>query len=56
MPIVIPRTGAVSVPEISQQDRNKLWEQIVRSYAEAHPEIFAAAKQEEDPQTTEKAV
>lgn len=56
MPIVIPRTGAVSVPEISQQDRNKIWEQIVRNYAEAHPEIFAAAKQEENPQTTGKAV
>lgn len=50
MPIVITRTGAASVPEISQQDRNKLWEQIVRNYAEAHPEIFAAAKQEENPQ------
>lgn len=50
MPIVIPRTGAASVPEISQQDRNKLWERIIQNYAEAHPEIFAAAKQEDNPQ------
>lgn len=50
MPIVITRTGAVSVPEISQQDRNKLWERIIQNYAETHPEIFAAAQQEENPQ------
>ena len=51
MPIVMPRTGPLIAPEISQQDRNKLWEAIVRNYAEQHPEIFTAGcPQEENPE------
>lgn len=43
MPLVIPRTGPVDIPNITCQDRSKLWDNIVRNYAEAHPEIFADA-------------
>ena len=49
MPLVISRTGPVDIPNIYCQDRSKLWEQIVRNYAEAHPEIFTTAQQEENP-------
>lgn len=49
MPIVISRTGPISVPEIPPQVKNRIWERIVQSYAEAHPEIFAAAQQEDNP-------
>lgn len=48
MPIIIPRTESMAAPEISQQDRNKLWEQIVRNYAEKHPELFFDAAGRED--------
>lgn len=48
MPIVIPRTETIAAPEISQQDRNRLWEQIVRNYAEKHPEIFSDAARRKD--------
>ena len=42
MPIVISRAaGEVqSAPEISQDQRDKLWGAIVKNYAKKHPEIF----------------
>lgn len=42
MPIMIDRhTGKIiSCPEITQQQRDALWEVIVRCYTQKHPEIF----------------
>lgn len=42
--IVISRDGSlVSMPQLSQEQINALWEQIVRNYAQRHPEIFRDA-------------
>ena len=42
--IVIRRDGSlVSMPQLSQEQINALWEQIVRNYAQWHPEIFRDA-------------
>lgn len=39
--IVIRRDGSlVRMPQLSQEQINALWEQIVRNYAQRHPEIF----------------
>lgn len=39
--IVISRDGSVvRMPQLSQEQTNALWEQIVRTYAQRHPEIF----------------
>lgn len=42
MPIVISRaTGEIlSAPEITQDQRDKLWGTIVKNYVKKHPEIF----------------
>lgn len=41
MPIVITRTGElVSAPVLTPEQKNKLWETIVRNWAQAHPEAF----------------
>ena len=42
--IVISRDGSlVRMPQLSQEQVNALWEQIVRNYAQRHPEIFRDA-------------
>ena len=42
--IMISRDGSlVSMPQLSQEQINALWEQIVRNYAQRHPEIFRDA-------------
>lgn len=42
--IVIRRDGSlVRMPQLSQEQVNALWEQIVRNYAQRHPEIFRDA-------------
>lgn len=42
--IVIRRDGSlVRMPQLSQEQINALWEQIVRTYAQRHPEIFRDA-------------
>ena len=42
--IVIRRDGSlVRMPQLSQEQINALWEQIVRNYAQRHPEIFRDA-------------
>lgn len=42
--IVIGRDGTlVQMPQLSQEKINALWEQIVRNYAQRHPEIFRDA-------------
>lgn len=39
--IVIGRDGTlVQMPQLTQEQRNALWEQVVRAYAQRHPEIF----------------
>ena len=39
--IVIGRDGTlVQMPQLTQEQRNALWEQVVRAYAPRHPEIF----------------
>lgn len=39
MPIVIPRSGqAPPLPEISQEQRDLLWEYIIRAYIKMRPE------------------
>lgn len=42
--IVIGRDGTlVQMPQLTQEQRNALWEQVVRNYAQRHPEIFRDA-------------
>ena len=43
MPIVCDRkTGEIiSKPEYTQEERNKLWELVVRKWIELHPDKFA---------------
>ena len=39
--IVIGRDGTlVQMPQLTQEQRNALWEQVVRACAQRHPEIF----------------
>lgn len=49
MPIVINRhTGEViSRPEITQQQKQALWEAYVQRWLDKHPEIFKQAQVEE---------
>lgn len=48
MPIVIPRDGPVIIDPniITQEQRDKLWEQIVKNWAARHPEAFKNNKEE----------
>ena len=49
MPIVMTRSGEViSAPVLTPEQRNKLWEHVVRNWAKAHPEAFAE-KEEKEP-------
>lgn len=47
MPIVVPRTGPVQPASLPQVDADRLWEEIVRTYAQNHPDIFQQTKEEE---------
>ncbi len=42
MPIVVSRaTGEIiSQPELTQADRDRAWEAVVRAFAKRHPELF----------------
>lgn len=42
MPIVIPREGPVIIDPkaVPQEYRDRLWEQVVKNWAERHPEAF----------------
>lgn len=42
MPIVVSRaTGEIiSKPEITQADRDRAWEAVVRAFAKRHPELL----------------
>lgn len=42
MPITINRkTGEVKAPEITQEQRDALWGELVRNYIRKHPEALA---------------
>lgn len=50
--VVNRKTGEIiSAPVITQEQRDKLWEQYVRSYVRRHPEMF-----QEPPKEGETAV
>lgn len=42
MPIVVSReTGKIiSAPELTQADRDRAWEAVVRAFAKRHPELL----------------
>ena len=43
MPIIINRkTGETNVPEITQEQRDYLWVELVRNYVRNHPEALSA--------------
>ena len=43
MPIVVSRaTGEIiSKPELTQADRDRAWEAVVRAFAKRHPELLS---------------
>lgn len=43
-PIVMDRKTheIISAPDLTQEQRNLLWEHIVRAYLDAHPEVLKA--------------
>lgn len=47
MPITISRTSQAAAPaiQISQEQRDLLWEALLRAYIERHPEILIEKKQ-----------
>lgn len=49
MPIIINRkTGETNVPEITQEQRDYLWVELVRNYVRKHPEALSALMEEPD--------
>lgn len=42
MPVVIPRDKNIPLcpPTLSQEQQDKLWEQLVRNYLKVHPETI----------------
>lgn len=50
MPITIPRTGPIEQATVPASVRDRLWEEIVRIYAQNHPEIFKHTDKEEETQ------
>ena len=53
MPIVVSReTGKIiSAPELTQADRDRAWEAVVRAFAKRHPELLV----QQPAQTEEQA-
>lgn len=48
MPIVINRkTGEVKAPEITQEQRDTLWGELVRNYVRKHPEALTEEPKED---------
>lgn len=55
MPIIINRkTGEVKAPEITQEQRDALWGELIRNYVRKHPEALSAL--EESPDKGEKEI
>lgn len=53
MPIIINRkTGETNVPEITQEQRDYLWVELVQNYVRKHPEELSTLM--EEPDTGEK--
>lgn len=49
MPIVINRkTGEVKAPEITQEQRDALWGELVRNYIRNHPEALTEQDKGDD--------
>ena len=50
MPIVVSRaTGEIiSRPELTQADRDRAWEAVVRAFARRHPELLVQEPQDQD--------
>lgn len=49
MPITInSKTGEANVPEITQEQRDYLWVELVRNYVRKHPETLSALMEEPD--------
>ena len=47
MPIAVSRRNGkvISAPEITQEQRDKLWEVVVKAYIQRHPEVLQAESQ-----------
>ena len=47
MPIVVSRRSGktISAPEITQEQRDMLWEGLVKAYIQRHPEMLQADSQ-----------
>lgn len=47
VPIIVSRRSGnvVSKPEITQEQRDKLWEGVVKAYIQRHPEMLQAESQ-----------
>ena len=50
MPIVVSRaTGEIiSRPELTQADRDRAWEAVVRAFAQRHPELLVQEPPDQD--------
>lgn len=49
MPIIINRkTGEVKAPEITQEQRDTLWGELVRNYVRKHPEVLNDEPKEDE--------
>lgn len=48
MPIVAPREGPLTIPPdaITQEQRDRLWAQLIKNWAGKHPEAFVNHKEE----------
>ena len=43
MPIIIPREGVIpppAAPPLTQEQKDKIWEAIIKNWAQAHPEAI----------------
>lgn len=47
MPIVIPREGSIPAgpSPLTQEQRDKLWEQYIRNWAQRHPDALRELKE-----------
>jgi len=47
MPITVSRRSGkvISTPEITQEQRDKLWEAVVKAYIQRHPEMLQTESQ-----------
>ena len=48
MLIIDRKTGEVNAPEITQEQRDTLWGELVRNYVRKHPEALTVLTEEPD--------